>query len=114
MSRIVRHWKQVFTPAGPFIFTRGTQLEEGFALVGSDVPGYLSDRGHRMKIWWNAGRIALKNWNYDEGRDMTPDEISKRDQPDYESRGGAWFIFPDGTKVHGKKALAAKLAELAV
>ncbi len=105
MSRIVRHWKQKFDLNAPFIFTRGTQLEEGLALVGSDVPEYLRSQGHRMKIWWNANRIALKNWDYDKG-------IPKDAKDSYTKLGGAWFLFPDGEKVHGRKALEAKLAAL--
>ena len=106
MSRIVRHWKQKFDINAEFIFTRGTQLEEGLALVGDDVPEYLRSQGHRMKIWWDADRIALKNWDYEKGIPKEPEA------PLYEKLGGAWFLFPDGTKAHGKKALEAKLAEL--
>lgn len=114
-DRIVKHWKQVFNPAGPFIFTRSMQLEEGRCSVGDDVPSYLSDNKHRMEIWWKADRIALKNWNYPEARPMTFDEVEARDEanaPPYANLGGAWFLFPDGEKVHGKKALEAKLATL--
>ena len=104
--RIVRHWKQKFNPTADFIFMRGMQLEEGFALVGSDVPEYLRSQAHRMQIWWDANLIALKNWDYDKGVPTDPEA------PAYESLGGAWFLFPDGKKVHGKKALEAKLASL--
>ena len=110
--RIVKHWKQVFKPGVPFIFTRGTRLEEGFALVGSTVPDYLADDAHRMKMWWRANRIALKNWDYLKGQPMTDDEVSVRDVPLYKELGGAWFLFQDGTKAHGKKQLEAKLATL--
>jgi len=106
--RIVRHWKQEFDPAGPFIFTREMQLESGKVPAGSDVPEDLAADGHRMKVWWKGGRIALKNWDYELGVPKAADE------PLYEDRGGAWFLFKDGTKVHGKKALEAKLASLEV
>lgn len=105
MSRIVRHWKQKFDPSASFIFTRGTKLEDGLALVGSTVPEYLRLKSHRMKIWWNANRIALRDWDYALG-------IPKEPELPYDSLGGAWFLFPDGEKVHGKKALEAKLASL--
>jgi len=110
--RIVKHWKQVFNENGPFIFTRSMQLEDGRCMVGDDVPSYLSDNKHRMKMWWQADRIALKNWSYPEARPMTKSEVEARDVSVYADLGGAWFLFPDGEKVHGKKALEAKLATL--
>jgi len=105
MARIVRHWKQKFDPSEPFIFTRDTQLEDGVVPAGEDVPEYLASQSHRMKIWWKSGRIALKNWDYDQG-------VPAQAKP-YKELGGAWFLFPDGSKVHGKAQLEAKLAELA-
>ncbi len=113
--RIIKHWKQVFNENGPFIFTRSMQLEEGRCAVGDNVPSYLADNKHRMKFWWKANRIALKNWNYHKGVPMTEEEIVARDvaeAPLYEELGGAWFLFQDGTKAHGKKQLEAKLATL--
>jgi len=114
-DKVIKHWKQVFDPNGPFIFTSSMQLEEGRCSVGDDVPDYLAQDRHRMSIWWKADRIALKNWDYDKGVPMTPLQVHERDEaeaPLYEDRGGAWFLFKDGTKVHGKKALEAKLATL--
>lgn len=114
-ARITKHWKQKFNPEGPFIFTRSLMLEDGRVAVGDDVPDYLSSNKHRMLMWWKANRIALKNWNYPLGVPMTKKEIEARDKaeaPLYEKLGGAWFLFQDGTKAHGKKQLEAKLATL--
>ena len=105
-ARIVRHWKQKFAVEGPFIFTRSMQLEEGRCSVGDDVPDYLANDKHRMRMWWKADRIALKNWDYEKGIPLEAPELP------YIELGGAWFLFPDGTKAHGKKQLEAKLATL--
>lgn len=105
-GRVVKHWKQKFDPAGPFIFTRSLMLENGRCSVGEDVPEYLSKDKHRMRMWWKADRIALKNWDYDKG---VPIEA---EAPLYKELGGAWYEFADGTKAHGKKQLEAKLATL--
>ena len=68
-------------------------------------------------MWWKANCIALKNWNYPEARPMTTGEIATREldnAPLYKELGGAWFLFQDGTKAHGKKQLEAKLAALSI
>ncbi len=111
-GRIVKHWKQVFNPQGPFIFTRSLMLEGGRCAVGDDVPEYLSSNKHRMSMWWKADRIALKNWDYEKGVLMADEDIKARDVPLYKKLGGAWYLFPDGSKAHGKKQLEAKLATL--
>lgn len=102
----MRHWKQQFDPAGPFVFAKRVRLETGMAEAGTDVPGDIAQNTHRMKTWFRGGFIAMKHFDHDEGRMAEPEA------PAYEDCGGGWYLFPDGTKVHGKKALAAKLQEV--
>lgn len=104
-GRIVRHWKQKFDANAPLIFLRATELEGGVVQAGGDVPESLRSQSARMKIWWNGNRVALKNWDYDKGEPAVAVDS-------YTDLGGAWFLFPDGEKVHGAKALEAKLASL--
>ena len=103
-NRIVKpHWKQRFHVDGPFVFLRSVMLEEGRVQVGDPVPDYLAEDKHRMKMWFNGDIVGMAHWDYENGCPKAPA---------YESLGGAWFLFPDGEKVHGKKALEAKLATL--
>jgi len=103
----MRHWKEKFDPAGPFIFAKSVQLETGRAMVGDDVPDELAANGHRMQTWFRGGYISMKNFDHDAGHMVEPEPLP------YKELGGAWFLFPDGTKAHGKKQLEAKLASLA-
>ena len=102
--RIVRHWKQKFDEDAALIFIKRVQLDGSVAMPGDTVPEDLRSQRHRMKVWWRAGFVALKDWDYENG---VPAE-----EPSYEDRGGGWYVFADGTKVHGKRALEAKLAEV--
>lgn len=103
MTRIVRHWKQQFDPNARFIFIRPMQLEGRVAQAGEEVPeGLLSPL--KLKVWWRAHMIALRDWDYEKG---CPKD------PDYSVIGYGWYQLTDGRKVHGKKKLEEALAALA-
>jgi len=106
-NRIVKpHWKQRFCVDGPFVFLRSVMLEEGRVQVGDPVPDYLAENKHRMKMWFNGDIVGMAHWDYVNG-------VPKEAEPEaYVDCGGGWYLFPDGEKVHGKKALEGKLATL--
>lgn len=105
MQNIYRHHSQKFDINADLIFTKMVSLDGYDAQPGDDVPKAVCS-GHRSRIWWKSGVVALKHWNYETQQPIDPDEPK--------DLGGGWYLFPDGEKVHGNKALAAKLASLEV
>ena len=111
--RTLRHWRQRFTPEGPFRFRRPTTIEGRAFGIGEPVPpGLLS--ATKLRRWWRSERIELVDF---EERDISTGQPVARAascEPALETLGGGWFIVSPGTphaeRVRGKKALEEAVA----
>lgn len=100
----VRHWKQVFDKDADFIFLRRVRLAGNkFSEPGDDVPDSLLGK-HRLRarVWWKAGLIGLKSWDYDKGRPTAPEGV--------QALGKNRFRVGDQV-VYGHKGLREALSE---
>lgn len=114
----LRHWKQRFDPKADFIFTRRMTL--GLPGLERVEPGDVVPRGtihpNRLRIWWRARVIAIKDWA-PRAPAVQPKKLPPL-QARVEACGGGWFaVTVQGfdtapQRVRGRQAVDALLAEL--
>lgn len=103
-----RHWKQRWDPHADFVFAKrlrmGDNPRKPFVLPGEPVTKKMREKMglHRLRRWWEAGVIAIADWE--------PPRRNRRSatEPHVRKLGGPWFevTLPgqDAERVRGKEA----------
>lgn len=121
-----RHWKQHWDPTAPLVFTRRMALNLGGVSVvqpGDDLTPEIraaigrteAHQRARLRRWWNAGFLAIKNWK------PAKEIAQQRTEPprmEMQDLGKGWYNIYGAepgvvvVKVRGRAAAQAALDKL--